>query len=321
MVSSAWQAVMISILMFFSFIPVQTIQPQTEEESVCQKAFGATRTDQAVPSWLQMNLTVDDLYSENRYDLLAGRLLFTGIVDGSQCSGWGLNADGSPNGCGLEIAQPAVNHWQNQFDAEILSASQKLGYPPRLVKSVIAVESQFWPSSDWSRGEAGLGQLTDAGADLLLTWRPEVYQMACSKVYDGETCVRPYVKQESWVQAALRGKLLRMVDQTCAQCQGGVDIDVTKQSISLLAESLSASCQQTAYLTRRITGSMPSMRMTYEDFMKLSLANYHAGSGCTLYALQNTFVNYDWGSVSEHYAVGCQNGTGYVRKVMKFLQP
>lgn len=321
MVSSTWPTLIVSFLMLFLLTPIQSGQSQANEESICQKAYGAIQTEQAVPNWLQIDFTAEDLFTENRYDLLAGRLLYSGIADGSQCYGWGLNLDGSPNGCGLEKAQPAVNQWQNQFDGEILSAAQKLGYPPRLVKSVIAIESQFWPASDWSRGEVGLGQLTNAGADLLLSWRQEVYQDACSQVYGQETCQRPYGKQEPWIQAAIRGKLLRMADPSCAQCKGGVDIDVAKQSIPLLVEGLSASCQQSAYLTRRLTGSAPSSIMTYEDFMKLSLANYHAGSGCTTYALQNTFVHYDWGSLSGHYSVGCPNGTGYVRKIVKSLHP
>jgi len=87
----------------------------------------------------------------------------------------GLNADGSPNGCGVALSEPAVIEWQNQFNEAIIDAARALRLPPRLLKVVIAVESQFWPGSDWEKGEVGLGQMTEAGADMLLTWRPGVY--------------------------------------------------------------------------------------------------------------------------------------------------
>ncbi|HZW03205.1 MAG TPA: hypothetical protein VFF68_04720, partial [Anaerolineaceae bacterium] len=95
----------------------------------------------------------------------------------------------------------------------------------------------------------------------------------CSQVYAGETCQGDYIQLEPWMQAALRGKLLRTFD---AICKGGVDLEEARQSISLLAEAIAGSCQQSAYLVRRVSGNFPAQIMSCEDFVRLALANYHA---------------------------------------------
>lgn len=321
MVSSAWQTVMTGLMMILIVLPGSPVQTQPNEAGACHRAYGSIPSTDTLPEWLQTDISEESLHTENRYDLLAGHLLVSGIVDGSQCFGWGMNTDGSPNGCGVEVAQSSVIEWQNQYDEAIVDTSKRNGLPARLIKSMIAVETQFWPGSDWMKGEIGLGQLTEAGADMMLTWRTGVYQNTCSQVYGDETCQHSYVDQEPWIQAALRGKLLQMLDTTCPSCKGGVDPERGSQTIPLLAEGISASCQQTAYLVRRFSGLVPSDAMGYEDFMRLVMANYHAGAGCTIQALRNSPLEHDWNNLALDYPFICQNGPGYIRRIMELMQP
>ena len=321
MVSGPWQALISGIFMILLIIPGLPVSGEENNPGVCQQAYGTIPSNPKLPNWLETNVKAGDLYSTNRFDILAGHLLFTGFVDGSRCSGWGLTADGSPNGCGVEVARPAVVEWQNQFNEAIAQTASSLSLPSRLVKAVISVESQFWPGSDWTKGEVGLGQLTTAGADMILTWRPGAYTNICSQVYSAESCRRPYANLDPWMQAALRGKILQMADASCPTCKGGVDLEKARQSITLIGEGITASCQQSAYLAHRFGGAAPSTMMSYEDLMKLSLANYHAGSGCTLKALQNSFANRSWDFLALNFPQGCQSAPFYVKRVMESIQP
>jgi hypothetical protein len=56
-----------------------------------------------------------------------------------------LLPDGSANGCGQEAARPAVDQWQDQFDALIINTAEDTGVPAQLLKNLFARESQFWP--------------------------------------------------------------------------------------------------------------------------------------------------------------------------------
>ena len=322
MVSGTWQAVIIGLIAsLFVVIPADNAKADESTPGICQQAYGSLDFPSTLPDWLQTEVETDDLHTEKRYDLLAGHLLFSGFVDGSQCAGWGLNVDGSPNGCGVAISETAVNEWQNQFDEAIINASQALQLSPRLLKAVIAVEAQFWPGSDWGRGEIGLGQLTDAGADMVLTWRPGVYQSTCSQVYSGETCHSAYVDLDLWKQAAVRGKLLKAIDATCATCKGGVDLEQARQSISLLAETIAGSCRQSAYLVRRFSGDFPFQIMGYEDFMRLTLANYHVGSGCLIPSLRVVGSEGSWKTISANLPTGCSSGAEYIRRIEEQIAP
>jgi hypothetical protein len=85
--------------------------------------------------------------------------------------------------------------WQNQLDPVIYQAGQTVRVPPRLLKGMIAQETQFWPINDPvspSRGETGLGQLTDAGADLVLHYSPDLFDQWCHVAIDKSFCVRGY---------------------------------------------------------------------------------------------------------------------------------
>lgn len=109
-----WQAMMkrIAFLSMFLFVflcaamPYQDLAPQ----SICAQVYGVTAD--AVPLRRQNGGAAEDLSTTNCYDLLAGKLLSTHVVNGSSCPGTGLNPDGSPNACGIEVSQQAVTAWQ-----------------------------------------------------------------------------------------------------------------------------------------------------------------------------------------------------------------
>jgi hypothetical protein len=85
--------------------------------------------------------------------------------------------------------------WQNQLDPVIYRAGQAVRVPPRLIKGMIAQETQFWPINDPvspSRGETGLGQLTDDGADLVLHYSPDLFDQWCHVAIAKILCVRGY---------------------------------------------------------------------------------------------------------------------------------
>ena len=148
----------------------QTQPARAESAGTCQNAYGLTPS--SLPDWLMLADENTDLATTNRYDILAAKLLSTGLVDGSVCPGNGLNPDGSTNACGLELSSYHITTWQNQFDPDILFSARSTQLSPKIVKAVIAVESQFWPVADWISGEIGMGQMTGYGADLVLAWRP-----------------------------------------------------------------------------------------------------------------------------------------------------
>jgi hypothetical protein len=86
--------------------------------------------------------------------------------------------------------------WQNRFDEAILRAGLSEKVPPSVIKEMFAQESQFWPllpqQIDLDLGEVGLGQLTDAGADLVLRYDADIYSAACGQALAPDTCSMGY---------------------------------------------------------------------------------------------------------------------------------
>lgn len=288
--------------------------------TTCYQAYGGNLTE-PLPGWLQPDVPLEGLITTNSYELLAGQLLKTGIVDDVGCPSGGLNLDGSPNGCGLEVTTSAVKEWQNQYNPAILSVSQKQGVPPKVLKALIAVESQFWPGASWEKGEIGLGQMTAFGADLLLTWRTGYYQSICRQGLGEEACSKGYQTLDDMDQRLLRGMVLKQIDATCPSCTGGVDPAKGNQAISVLADTFNASCQQTARTFRLAQGKQPAAVLSYEDFWRLTMANYHVGAGCIYQALRKTGNPSSWNAISVNLPVGCRSGAAYIRRIEEQLIP
>ncbi|MBI9049988.1 MAG: hypothetical protein JEZ00_11245 [Anaerolineaceae bacterium] len=325
MVSRAWSTLkFIPFLMLLLFNtagkPLQIASG--ERTGICQAAYGDGQP--SVPDWLEPAQFNMNLSTNLRYDLLAGNLLRTGLVDGSNCPAGGLNADGSPDACGIALAWDESMTWQNQYDALILVTAQTYDLPPKVLKALIGVESQFWPASNWRTGEIGLGQMTEMGADMLLTWHTESYQRICRRAFGLDGCDVAYHELDFANQRILRGFVLQEIDATCPICPGGVDPAKADRSIQLLAETLQASCLQTASLVWEYSGKQPAALMSYEDYWRLVLANYHSGAGCTLQAISQLKMQqtgWAWRNIANQYAGGCASGAIYIRRIEEQIKP
>ena len=297
----------------------RTQPAKAESAGTCQNAYGLMPS--SLPNWLMLADENTDLATTNRYDILAAKLLSTGLVDASACPGNGLNPDGSANACGLELSSNQVTTWQNQFDPDILFSARSMQLPAMIVKAVIAVESQFWRAADWKLGEIGLGQMTGYGADLVLAWRAAYYQNICRLAFGEKGCAVPYQSLDLSTQYLLRGMVLKEIDATCSNCPGGMDIEKGKQAVLVLAKTLNASCLQSARLIYLGTGKIPSEILSYEDYWRLVLANYQAGAGCVYQALRRTPNPNSWNSIAANFSSGCASGSEYIRRIEEQIKP
>jgi len=239
--------------------------------------------------------------------LLAGRLISFGIVDAKDCPGGGLDATGAPNACGLEKAYPALIEWQNQFDFNIWTASRDIHVPPKLIKTLIEIESQFWPSNErLYLDEIGLGQMNQLGMDVILRKNPDLYFSLCETVLGN--CDRSYNMLPKELQAMIRGALIESINASCPSCPYGIDFVKAKQSINLLALVVSSTCKQTNAIMEDL-----NVTSSLEDYWKFTIATYHSGIGCVQNAIEKaslTSKNLDWESVSKN--LNCYGGKSYV---------
>ena len=322
MVSRAWPALIripLLVLMIVTGVGWITLPVQEESGGTCQAAYGLTPT--SVPDWLIPAEKNMDLATANRYDYLSAALLSSGIVNGVKCPAYGFNPDGSANGCGLQITAEPVVSWQNQFDPVILADSQTNKVPPKVVKAVIAVESQFWPAPARSKGEVGLGQMTEAGADLVLRWRPEFYQSICRKAFGNKGCDATYPFIDPSTQWLLQGMVLKEIDASSPGSPGGIELNKANRAIYILTETLNASCLQSTRIIELATGKSPAALMSYEDYWRFVLANYQAGAGCMYQALRKTDNPDGWNNLASNFSPGCASGAEYIHRIEEQISP
>lgn len=154
----------------------------------------------------------ESLRTSKAYALLAGHLIWYGLVK-PHCNGLsGLDpTTHAADPCGVESAMPTQIAWQNQFDQAIYQASIDSQVPPKILKGVIGVESQFWPFAVGQLREISLIQLSQMGADIALRYSPELYAQYCPQAGPDANCQSPYggltVSQQVAVQDALRAAL------------------------------------------------------------------------------------------------------------------
>ena len=239
--------------------------------------------------------------------LLASRLISFGIVDAKECPNGGVDVTGAPNACGMEKAYPALVEWQNQFDFNIWSASRDIHIPPKLIKTLIEIESQFWPSNErLFLDEIGLGQMNQLGMDVVLRNNPDLYFKLCPTVLGN--CDRSYNMLPQELQAMIRGALIESVNASCPSCAYGLDFVKAKQSINLLSLVLKSNCQQTKAIVDSVDATAE-----LEDYWKFTIATYHSGLGCVQSAIEKASLTskvLDWESVSKNLA--CYGGKAYV---------
>lgn len=261
-----------------------------------------------VPDSLAQPFTQDYLMTNRRYVYLAGHLIQDNKVDASQCPGNGLAGFYLATVCGEKAAANEVIAWQNRYDDLIYSAAIRHGIPAKVLKGIIAQESQFWPVSE-DPHELGLGRLTEDGLELLLTWNPEYYLYTCLPVLGDDLCSSGYTNLSAEEKLVLRGELISRVG--------------TSLEPDMLAAVLEASALQTGQLVRNITQEDPVNVTTYMDMWMITIANYHAGSGCISEAINKSGddnAGVSWVELSDRLPAECLLAKDYVDKVMYLSQ-
>lgn len=275
--------------------------PTPEPEQICnmpQVPDGAGIVEQPT--------SADQLATSADYALLAGRIIFYGGAPAAeQCPGWGLLPSGAADTCGLDAARSAVIAMQNAYDAQILQASIDNQVPARLLKAIIAKESQFWPL--WQAdNETSLIQLTDNGMDVLLQYDPYIYNQLCPG------CDTTYGRQSEatrrMVRQALRQKL------GCPLCDVNQAIQAARANVPIMARALRAYRCLAAELVRKQTGQAPSSIANNLMLWQLTVAAYHGGYGCAERAVTASAPALDWEMISSNL---CQTAQQYTSEVVK----
>lgn len=305
------------------YVDVLSTQWTGGDLASCSFTWGAFPGLDGPPEWLSSTDSLDDLSSNTGYYYLAGALIQNGIVQPEACVDGGLQAVNVASTCGVEAARPYLVEWQNRFDGEILQVSTDTGVPARLLKNVFARESQIWPGIFSTYKEAGLGQLTEQGADTVLLWNPDFFGQFCPLVLNQAYCDLGWGNLEAPEQAMLRGALVNKVNASCADCPTGIDISQANYSVRVFAEGLLANCEQTGRILRNLTGMDPGLSSSYEDLWRFTLVNYNAGPGCLSDAIkqsQSLSEPLDWERVTSHLDPACQGAIGYVEDISRVLK-
>ena len=305
------------------YVDVLSSQWLGEGQSTCSEIWQSFLPVDGPSSWLRTPQLAGELVSTNEYYLLAGLLIKQGMVDAGTCPSGGLETNGAANACGMLRAQPVVDEWQNQFDSEIMRVAEDTGVPAQLMKNIFSRESQFWPGIYEKVREAGLGHLSDIGADGVLLWNPAFYSQFCPLILADETCQRGFGNLDPDQQEMLRGALVQKVNAACPNCPLGIDLAQANFSISIFARSLLANCEQVRQIIYNSTGRQSGQVAKYEDLWKFTLLNYNAGPGCLGNAMQRT-INYGnpltWENVSYNLEEGCRAGISYVEDISSMPQ-
>ena len=306
------------------YVDVLSSQWLGEGQSTCSEIWQSFLPVDGPPSWLRTPELAEELVSTNEYFLLAGMLIQQGLVDASSSPSGGLEANGAANVWGMEIAQPVVDDWQNQFDAEIIRVADDTGVPAQLMKNIFSRESQFWPGIYEKVREAGLGHLSDIGADAVLLWNPAFYSQFCPLILTDETCQRGFGNLDLAQQEMLRGALVQKVNAACPDCPVGIDLTQANFSISIFARSILANCEQVRQIIYNNTGRQPGQVAKYEDLWKFTLLNYNAGPGCLGNAMQRTINNGNpltWENIAYNLQEACRPGIEYVDDISHMPLP
>ncbi|HEY9153262.1 MAG TPA: hypothetical protein VIN60_10285 [Anaerolineales bacterium] len=306
------------------YVDVLSTQWQGVHPATCAATWKAFPPVGGPPDWLSTPQDPAELSSDIPFNYLSANLILQGAVDASGCPDGGWSSDGTVNQCGLEQARPAVDAWQNQFDSLILNTSHDTGVPAQLLKNLFARESQFWPGVFRASQDAGLGQLTNNGADTALLWNPSFYSQYCPLVLSSDTCSKGYVHLKAGDQELLRQALVSSVNAACPNCPLGIDLSQANFSVGVFARTLLAECEQTAQV---ILNNVPSSSTqsagdfaSYEDLWKFTLVNYNAGAGCLGLAVNETWTTehkLTWDAMSSHFTDVCAPAKNYVNDISK----
>lgn len=284
----------------------------------CSLIWGSFPPPGLPPTWLSTPAQNQLLASVEPFQYLAGRLIYQGLVDASECANNGMLVNGYADACGLSKARPLVDLWQNQFDNRIIDVAKDTSLPAQALKNVFAQESQFWPGVFRVPQEFGLGQITDMGADTVLLWNEDFYDSFCPLILSENVCSKGYLRLEDDEQALLRGALAVEANSDCLECPSGVDLVHTDLSVMLFAQGILANCDQVGQTIYNATNKIPGAVSSYEDLWRFTLANYNGGAGCLAFGVFSTWAlrePMDWAHVSSHFTQPCQGVIAYVDSI------
>ncbi len=288
-------------------VTVQSVSQFSQSfQDACLADWGIQ--DTSGPAWAEFPQYPYQLNTRIPLHHLAARLITYGVVDTKSCPSGGLSADMDwPNACGLQAAEPQMIVWQNQYDDAIWTAANTVGIPPKIIKTLIEVESQFWPGNErFYVDEYGLGQINQLGIDVLLRNDYNLYQQACQAV--GGNCILPYVSLSAAEQAKVRGAVMATMNSTCTTCNFGFDLTRARQSIQFISQLLRANCGEAKTILQS-----RSATTDYESYWKFTMLAYHSGLACLSDAVKNTKAvgdPIDWEHVGPQ--VNCPGGRKYV---------
>lgn len=321
------------------FVHIDSINQFTTFRNACANIWGVY--DQDNVAWDDFVQVPFELNTKKTLHTLATQLLLNGIVDAKDCPAGGLSLGLSwPTTCGLEKAQSKMIEWQNQFDEYIWTTSRDAGVPPKILKTLIEIESQFWPGNQrFYVDEYGLGQINQLGVDVLLRQDPTLYQRVCPGVL--ADCSHPYPSLERSQQAMIRGAVIsQYADASCADCPYGFDLNKSKESISLLGKVLVANCQvvdtilsqqivvdedvaaaTATAVVATVEAGGPSTDTHYEDLWRFTLLAYHSGPSCfqqAVIATKKDHQTVNWENLSKQ--LKCKSGKDYVDGFMETVK-
>jgi hypothetical protein len=259
--------------------------------------------EKPLPEVLMQPRSAAELRTTNRYVYLAGSLLRGGVVYASNCPDGGLYPSGTATPCGEEATAEKVLEWQNKYNQKIFAAAVKYNVPARVLKGILAQESQFWPHSN-DPYERGLGMFTEDGADMALMWNTDFFLENCIPMYGEDTCASGYSLLHPVARQTMRKSLIDKIG--------------TSAEINLLAATLYASAAQVNQMTFNTSYKEPSDLTDYETMWKISTGNYYAGSGCIGMALDRISafnLNLTWEQVIGEMDPSCQLASRYVDRI------
>jgi len=296
--------------------PTQSTEIGTDS---CAAIWGFDRPQLGIPDVLSFPISSQELHTDYDYYYLAAMLIQKKAVDTTGCLYDGLQTFTTASMCGVNAARPQLIEWQNKFDPYIFNSGNHTGIPPRLVKKLFALESQFWPGYYKTISSSGLGQLNQNGADALIIYNPDYYQRLCPQVLHSDACRQGYDKLSEDEKQLLRGRLVSQVNADCPSCDYGVNLNVAIDSVQVFTDVIKANCRQVNNTVYNVTYVRPASLISYVDMWRLTLANYNSGSGCTATALESSWTTYrdlDWAHVSQFFiARECSTALFYVNEI------
>jgi hypothetical protein len=318
-------------------VTIDSVSQFTLFNNACSIAWG--QSDEANVPWDDFVQFPYELHTKKTLHTLATQLLLNGIVDAHDCPAGGLSLGLDwPTACGLERASQKMIEWQNQFDDHIWLASKNQGVPPKILKTLFEIESQFWPgNARFYLDEFGLGQLNQLGVDVLLRKDPSLFQSVCPGVLSD--CATSYLSLNPQQQAMIRGAVVHQADASCANCQYGIDLNKAKESVALFARLIKANCQQVdtiinlavppdadadaatataAVATIAAGGNTDST--SYEDLWRFTFLSYHSGLSCfqqAVVATKKAKQPINWENVAKR--LKCKGAEDYVDGFMNNL--